>query len=112
MDTISHAVGGYLLGNLLLCPIPICILLAFFGLLPDLIGWLEKITKHDPDAWNWYVWAHSMNILWVIPSYSLHCILDKYTHGKGKRWWIKSERLWAEILYWCILTIAFIFIIL
>lgn len=103
MDIIAHTISGFLLGFLVGGPLWFNLILAFFGALPDIIGYIEKIIKKNNQAWTWYEWAHECNIFCLIPSYCLHLILDMYTHGEGKRWWIKKERLWLEIFYWIFL---------
>jgi len=106
MDTISHAVGGYLISASFGLHMEINIASAIFGALPDIIGYAEKIIKKDNLAWSWYEKAHNEWIpLMIIPSYGFHVLLDSFTHGEGMKWWKKDERLWMEILYWIILVI-------
>ena len=111
MDTIQHAYAGYLI-SLVLCNSLIFIaIMVFFGILPDLGGWLEKLIYKDNTRWNWYLYLHTNYWLCLIPSYGMHILLDKFTHGKGKRWWILKERLWLEILVWTILILIHILVL-
>jgi len=107
MDILSHAVGGYTVGAMMGFPLEINLVLAVIGAAPDLVGYLEKIVKNDKESWDWYEAAHYKHKwLWLIVPYGMHCLLDSFTHEEGKRWWVKGERLWAEILYWIILIVA------
>ena len=111
MDTVQHIAWAAPItqGINLLIPLgewfwPIMIILGFFGALPDLIGWLEKIYYKDHSRWNWYLWAH--NYPWylsLVPTYTLHLLLDSFTHDEGSRWWIPGEGLHYEIISWLIL---------
>jgi hypothetical protein len=79
----------------------ICIIL---GMLPDIIGWAEKIIYNNPYAWEWYGKIHrDWWWLWWIPPIGLHVLLDRFTHGIGKRWWVLKERLWMEVLVWIVM---------
>lgn len=105
MDTLSHAVGGFLITASFNAPIEVNIASAILGALPDVIGAVEKLVKKDSAQWNWYEKAHyKWKWLWLIPSYGLHILLDSFTHDEGKKWWKPKERLWAEMLYWIILV--------
>jgi len=53
-------------------------------------------------------WFYSLTIGCV--GYILHLLLDTQTHGKGKSWWIPSERLVLEIAAWIILIGLSIFV--
>jgi len=115
-DTISHATQG---GLLLLAPFIARIrrrmwiwILALIGgsvgVLPDLIGAYGNFIKHD--HWTLYRSAHRgaiAEILQYVPMYWLHLYTDRLTHGPGHRWWILSERLWMEVLFW-VLNLAVI----
>jgi len=108
MDTISHAVAGYLMAEAINAPLEIKILSAFIGALPDIIGEAEKHFKQDATVWNWYDKAHyNWWVLWIFPPYGFHVILDSFTHTEGKRWWKPKERLWMEVVFWIILLFLF-----
>jgi hypothetical protein len=110
-DTICHATQG---GLLLLAPFfprirkrvwlwILCFIGAGFGSLPDLIGAYGNTVLHD--HWMLYDQAHFgrlASILQYVPMYELHLLVDSFTHGQGKRWWIWDERLWVEILLWVV----------
>jgi len=112
MDTLSHALWGVLLFIWFTTNPWILLLGAFLGALPDIIGWLNKKICKNSNAWDWYVWAHSKwNLLNLLSPYGFHVLLDSFTHGEGKRWWVKNERLYAEILNWLLLIFLFILIL-
>jgi hypothetical protein len=116
-DTLSHATQGSLL---LLSPFIarirerswLWVLVAagaFFGALPDLIGAYGNLIEHD--HWALYRSAHQgeiKEILQYIPMYWIHLRIDALLHGQGHRWWVWSERFWAEIALW-LLNILLIF---
>jgi hypothetical protein len=124
MDTVQHVAHGILISEITLkiCEasnsysVVLLTVLYFLNvtasLLPDLIGWLEKIKHNDNSKWNWYKKVHEIsldNFLIYIPGGLLHIWLDSFMHGEGKRWWIWNERLWLEILGWIItLLIAYL----
>ncbi len=76
---------------------------AVFGALPDIISAYGVLILRN--GWTLYVNAHEgpiAHVLQYIPMYGLHLFVDSITHGVGKRWWVASERLWLEILFWVI----------
>lgn len=115
MDVLSHSahgvIFGTLIGGLVGHTLELQIIFGVIGAAPDIIGFLEKVVNIDGDSWNWYEEAHYLTFLLIIvPPYFLHVLLDKYTHEEGKRWWVKGERLWAEILNVAI-TLALLWIL-
>lgn len=113
MDTIMHGFVGYLFAFVFFSNVYIILLCILLGVLPDVIGYIEKIIKRNPTAWGWYSKIHyDWWWLWIIPPIGLHVLLDRFTHGEGKRWWIYKERLWLEVLLWLLLLLFFgVFII-
>jgi len=105
MDILQHSVQGGLITSVITNDPYIIATGAALGALPDIIGYAEKLIFKN-ESWQWYLAAHKLKwyYLWCLP-YSLHIILDKFTHGDGKRWWKLKERLWLEIVGW-ILTLG------
>lgn len=113
MDIISHGAHGFILAKVLTVIAgvaytwPIAILFVFLGMAPDIIGWLEKVKVRffpkegqqyittDNSNWSWYLWAHDTYNMWFSMAWpwTVHICLDALTHEKGKRWWVKGERL-------------------
>lgn len=119
MSTPQHAIHSFIMGYILsiflisTMSIPIIGLFIFFGIFPDIVPAIENksINADKWEKWDWYKKLHKINILCIIPSFGLHILLDKYTHGHGRRWWIKSERLIYEIVGWIISLIIILWII-
>ena len=110
MDTLNHGVAGYLIFKTVGLPEPVSIVHGVISMMPDIIGFIEKIYYWDSQRWNWYSKVHQLKWMRVIFGWGLHIFLDKYTHGEGKRWWKWNERLWVEVLSWLVLIIFWIFI--
>lgn len=116
MDTVNHSMHGVLMAETLRLScdidsaIPIIIISAVVGAMPDILGWLEKLIKHDENAWTWYLKAHRLDHTnWFIyfPPSALHIWLDSFCHGENNRWWIWNEKLWMEVLSWIITITLF-----
>ena len=90
----------------------------------DATTWNWYIEAHKDMYWKLALALGTMNLLfgllalpvfssftssWLLTlsagcfGYAVHLLLDKQTHGAGKRWWIFGERLWAEMLVWGVL---------
>lgn len=66
---------------------------AIIGVMPDLVGWLEKVIKNRY-VWNWYKYCHRLhwsNPFIYFPQGLFHILQDVHTHGEGKKWWIPKE---------------------
>jgi hypothetical protein len=120
MDTIQHAAHGWLIPKAIEAttginlPPGVEVAGAIFGALPDIIGYIGRITTRGD--WRAYRWAHGFDLEeapgWVfwsvaimrlaLPMYALHCILDEHLHEVGERWWMFSERLHYESLGWIV----------
>ena len=69
-------------------------LFAFFGALPDALGFIGNAFYHD--NWTLYGRAHHGDIASIIkyfPSYGLHLYVDTFFHTIPGAWW---PRLWKE----------------
>jgi hypothetical protein len=110
-DTICHGVqGGLMVAAPLVSRVKNKVMLGsligagfLMGALPDLIGAEGNLLEHD--HWAAYRTAHFGSVahwLQYVPMYWLHLQIDALTHGKGHRWWVWNERLWLELLLWCI----------
>lgn len=137
MDSVQHSATGFALGHASNLPADQCFIAAVVSLLPDAIGWAEKIYKDKPNAWVWYNMVHGgwfavgISIFGIVATlisgsdlgivcalgWLIHVALDTQTHslsdvpiGRGNRWWIKSERLYTwEVPAWILLVCYFLF---
>lgn len=110
MDVFQHTAQGYAVGRTFFPRArwwvhSVC---AFLGALPDLIGqigvWIDGTYRiynvvHAIELWN----------VLVIP-YSLHLVLDSFTHTAPWRWWIWGEGLWIEVVGW-VITLAWLYLV-
>lgn len=109
MDTGMHAAHGALMMAIFTNDPWYILISAIVGALPDLVGWAEKLINKGPNDGGWYEISHAppgywpwLSLLKCTPPYCLHIWLDRFTHGEGKRWWVKGERLSWEIWGWVI----------
>ena len=114
MDVISHTTQGYLIGYLTTGEPIIGAVSGLIGALPDIIG--EYYGRIRGDYYRMYDRLHSGDInetMQYLPPWGLHTILDRITHGEGKRWycgkwweyfcpWRWKERMWIETAGWVI----------
>ena len=98
MDSAQHAVDGFLITELFAvavgvhCPLGAALGGALVGVLPDAVGFAEKVVKRDPTAWSWYNAAHTgklADVLEWIPQYGYHLFKDRHSHvsmGAARNW--------------------------
>lgn len=111
MDTIGHGVQSgaivWLLGLIWRKIKPylshIIIISAFFGILPDIIGWYGKFILKT--GWVVYNSAHFGEIyhyLKYFPTYWLHCYLDSIMHGSNAWWVLGTLGFYMEVVMWLV----------
>ncbi len=72
-------------------PIELSIACAAVGAMPDLIGLAGGSMKGD---WKIYNWAHkTFSLLWLLPPYLLHLIMDYPSHIQDEKYWWHCEIL-------------------
>ncbi len=110
MDTIQHAADGFLITELFAvavgvhCPLGAALGGALVGALPDAVGIAEKVVRRDPQAWTWYVSAHTgklSKVLEWIPQYGFHLFKDRHSHvtmGAAQNWFAPPGlSFWASV---------------
>jgi hypothetical protein len=113
MDIVMHGTHGGIIRYLMFKSTWAFIIGFIEGILPDLIGYVEKIIKKDNKKWEWYVKIHLplpaeyVGYVLFFQPIALHIFLDSFTHHK-KKWW--KELLWLEILLW-VVTLFILYLI-
>jgi hypothetical protein len=110
MDSVQHAVDGFLITELFFVaagvhgPLGGAFGGALVGVLPDALGFCEKVVKRDPNAWTWYNEAHTgklSKVLEWIPQYGYHLFKDRHSHvsmGAARNWFPPPGlSFWASI---------------
>lgn len=127
MDSLLHFVQGALLTSLISEDVTMIATGGCIGIIPDLVGYLDKytikteklydgiLTKislsiiYKSNQWDAYNFAHSLsfiNPLVYFPQSLLHILLDKPFHTKQLKWWM-GKGIKYEIGAW-ILTLVLI----
>jgi len=107
VDIINHIGYGYITAKLIErafgfegFDLPLELTCSASAVLPDIIGFAEKVIKNNYKLWSWYNWAHRLNVLWLMPPYLLHVLMDIPAHYKDRKYW------WhCNILSWILLII-------
>jgi hypothetical protein len=83
------------------------LLLTLPSILPDAIGYAEKIYYKSSNLWNWYLYCHTFH-WWEIfmPTWILHTQADKLIHKSSGGW--RKNSVYVEILLWIIYIFYFI----